>query len=49
VGASLANPQHLVALTYLLLSWVGNEGTRTIANVNTSLSGGGTRSSLNQT
>ena len=31
---------------YLLFSWGGNEGTRTIANVNTSLLGGGTRPSL---
>ena len=31
---------------YLLFSWGGNEGTHTIANVNTSLLGGGTRPSL---
>jgi len=31
---------------YLLFSWGGREGTHTIANVNTSLLGGGTRPSL---
>jgi hypothetical protein len=31
---------------YLLFSWGGNEGTHTIANVNTSLLGGATRPSL---
>ena len=31
---------------YLLFSWGGNEGTHTIANVNTSLLGGSTRPSL---
>jgi hypothetical protein len=31
---------------YLLFSWGGNEGTHTIANVNTSLLGGTSRPSL---
>jgi hypothetical protein len=31
---------------YLLFSWGGGEGTHTIANVNTSLLGGGARPSL---